>query len=87
MSTSHTRYQSESTLKQLISGFEQRYHAKAQEAYDAATELERRRMAGGERCTCCNGSGWFKERGSFSNDEICEDCSGVGTVYRFPRGQ
>lgn len=87
MATAHTKFQSESTLRTVITGFEQRYHNKADEAYDANLELERRRLGGGERCPSCHGFGWFKERGAFSNDEICTDCDGIGTVFRFPRGQ
>lgn len=83
MSHAHTKFQSESTLRTIVTGFEQRFHNKADEAYDANSELERRRLAGGERCSTCNGAGWFKERGPFSNDEICEDCGGLGTVFCF----
>lgn len=86
MCTPHTKYQSESTLRVIVYGFEQRFHNRADEAYEANRELERRRLDGGERCGTCNGNGWFKERGPFSNDEICEDCGGLGTQYHFASG-
>lgn len=82
----HTRYQSESTLTAIVKGFDECQHNQVVEAYMAQSELDARRKRGGEFCHCCSGSGWFKERGPFSNDEICDDCNGLGTVYPFERG-